>query len=154
MPSALGRPAKVISATDLKAKLDRGDDFKLAMALSEWAFTEAHIPGSINMPLYAVKTKTFLKSVPVVLVNEGFRYAELESECRRLAERGSKHQRRGALSMASVALPTGDFGGSRVQFLWRRAARCRRSLCGYKKMTSPLISVKNLTLQFKTDEAW
>jgi rhodanese-related sulfurtransferase len=53
-------------------------------------FTRLHIPGSLNIPLYAVKTKAFLKSFAIVLVNEGFRYAELENECRRLAERGFK----------------------------------------------------------------
>ena len=51
-------------------------------------FERLYIPGSINIALYAVKTKTYLKSAPVVFVNEGFRYAELEAECRRLAERG------------------------------------------------------------------
>jgi rhodanese-related sulfurtransferase len=53
-------------------------------------FERLHIPGSINIPLYAVKTKTYLRSAPVVIVNEGLRYAELENECRRLAERGFK----------------------------------------------------------------
>jgi hypothetical protein len=37
------------SRDELKAELDRGDDFKLVMTLNEWAFTEAHIPGSINV---------------------------------------------------------------------------------------------------------
>jgi rhodanese-related sulfurtransferase len=40
---------KTISRDELKAKLDRGDDFKLVMTLHEWAFSEAHIPGSINV---------------------------------------------------------------------------------------------------------
>ena len=38
-----------ISREELKGKLDRGDDFKLAMALSPWAFEAKHIPGSINI---------------------------------------------------------------------------------------------------------
>jgi rhodanese-related sulfurtransferase len=29
--------------------LDRGDDFKLVMVLSDWAFRASHIPGSINI---------------------------------------------------------------------------------------------------------
>lgn len=40
---------ETIDRDELKAKLDRGDDFKLVMALHEWAFIEAHIPGSINV---------------------------------------------------------------------------------------------------------
>lgn len=39
---------KLISREELKEKLDRGDDFKLVMALSEWAYRAKHIPGSIH----------------------------------------------------------------------------------------------------------
>jgi len=39
----------LISAEELKAKLDRGDDFKLVMVLGDWAFQLMHIPGSINL---------------------------------------------------------------------------------------------------------
>jgi len=37
-----------ISREDLKAKLDRGENFKLLMTLGDWAYQEAHIPGSLN----------------------------------------------------------------------------------------------------------
>lgn len=37
----------LISREELKAKLDRGDNFKLVMALSEWHYRAKHIPGSI-----------------------------------------------------------------------------------------------------------
>jgi len=40
---------ETISRDELKAKLDRGDDFKLVMTLHEWAYNEAHIPGSISV---------------------------------------------------------------------------------------------------------
>ncbi len=39
----------LISREDLKEKLDRGDDFRLVMALSEWEFRAKHIPGSLNV---------------------------------------------------------------------------------------------------------
>jgi rhodanese-related sulfurtransferase len=39
----------IIGRGELKKKLDRGDDFKLVMTLSEWAFEAQHIPGSINV---------------------------------------------------------------------------------------------------------
>ncbi|MCZ6462601.1 MAG: rhodanese-like domain-containing protein [Actinobacteria bacterium] len=39
---------KTIEREDLKAKLDRGDDFKLIMAMHEWGFRVAHIPGSLH----------------------------------------------------------------------------------------------------------
>ena len=40
---------ETIDREELKAKLDRGDDFKLVMTLNQWAFEAAHIPGSINV---------------------------------------------------------------------------------------------------------
>ena len=39
---------KTIEREELKAKLDRGDDFKLIMAMHEWGFRAAHIPGSLH----------------------------------------------------------------------------------------------------------
>ncbi|MGI9529349.1 MAG: rhodanese-like domain-containing protein [Acidimicrobiia bacterium] len=39
---------RTIEREDLKAKLDRGDDFKLVMAMHEWGFNAAHIPGSLH----------------------------------------------------------------------------------------------------------
>jgi rhodanese-related sulfurtransferase len=41
---------KLITHKELKAKLDRGDDFKLVMVLGEYAFNAKHIPGSVNIP--------------------------------------------------------------------------------------------------------
>src|SRR5205809_4277523 len=47
--AALGRePIRTISREELKSKLDRGDDFKLIMALNRWAFEAKHIPGSLH----------------------------------------------------------------------------------------------------------
>ena len=34
----------IIDREELKEKLDRGDDFKLVMTLSEWAYEAQHIP--------------------------------------------------------------------------------------------------------------
>jgi len=47
--AALGsEPIRTISRDELKAKLDRGDTFKLVMALSRWAYDAKHIPGSLH----------------------------------------------------------------------------------------------------------
>jgi rhodanese-related sulfurtransferase len=83
-------PSLAISVEAVLYKLKRNQKFTLVDVRSEKDFERLHIPGSINIPAYAVKTKTYLKHAPVVLVNEGFHYAELENECRRLAERGFK----------------------------------------------------------------
>ena len=41
-------PIHTVSREELQAKLARGDDFKLIMALNRWAFDAKHIPGSIH----------------------------------------------------------------------------------------------------------
>ena len=47
--AALGdEPVRTISREELKAKLDRGDDFKLIQALNRWAYEAKHIPGSLH----------------------------------------------------------------------------------------------------------
>ena len=39
-----------ISREDLKAKLDREDDFILVETLSEEQYEHAHLPGAVNLP--------------------------------------------------------------------------------------------------------
>lgn len=51
-------------------------------------YIKIHIPGSMNVPLYSIKTKPFLKKTPIVLVNNGFNYNRLENECKKLKESG------------------------------------------------------------------
>lgn len=47
--AALGaEPIRTIERDELKAKLDRGDDFRLIMALNRWAYDAKHIPGSLH----------------------------------------------------------------------------------------------------------
>ena len=53
-------------------------------------FERLHIAGSLNIPLHAVKTKAFLRSFAVVLINAGFQYSLLLSECRKLTDLGFK----------------------------------------------------------------
>ncbi len=38
---------RMITRDDLKAKLDRGDDFRLVMVMERWHYEAEHIPGSI-----------------------------------------------------------------------------------------------------------
>lgn len=55
---------------------------------SAQAYERARIPGSLNIPLFAVKTKGFLRRRQVVLVDEGFGSRALDEECRKLRETG------------------------------------------------------------------
>ncbi|PIR52526.1 rhodanese-like domain-containing protein [Candidatus Peregrinibacteria bacterium CG10_big_fil_rev_8_21_14_0_10_49_10] len=42
--------ADIVSASDLKAKIDAGEDFVLLNALGAEQFAQMHIPGSVNIP--------------------------------------------------------------------------------------------------------
>jgi rhodanese-related sulfurtransferase len=42
--------APTITREELKAKMDRGDDFVLVEALSPKHYASAHLPGAINLP--------------------------------------------------------------------------------------------------------
>ena len=39
---------RTIGRAELKGMLDRGDDFRLVMALGRWAYDAKHIPGSLQ----------------------------------------------------------------------------------------------------------
>lgn len=54
------------------------------------SFEKFNIPGSINIPLFAIRTKAFLKTKSLILVNEGYNYSQLEQECERLRKSGFK----------------------------------------------------------------
>jgi rhodanese-related sulfurtransferase len=42
--------ADPISRDELRAKIDRGESFRLVETLPEAAYREAHLPGAINLP--------------------------------------------------------------------------------------------------------
>ncbi len=52
------------------------------------AFDQYHIAGSLNIPLHAIKTKTYLKTKPIVLVNEGYVVSPLAAACESLNAAG------------------------------------------------------------------
>ena len=41
---------KTIGRADLKAKIDRGDDFVLLEVLSEQSYARGHLPGAVRFP--------------------------------------------------------------------------------------------------------
>jgi rhodanese-related sulfurtransferase len=57
----------LIARDELKEKLDRGDDFKLVCALSEWAFQAKHIPGSLHVDNPQNATKMLDKTDEIVV---------------------------------------------------------------------------------------
>jgi rhodanese-related sulfurtransferase len=63
-------------------------------------FERLRIPGSMNIPLHFIKTKPFLKGSPIVIINKGFGYSRLISECRHLKALGFN------ISILDGGLPT------------------------------------------------
>ena len=97
-----------ISPDAVLYKLKQKQKFTLVDVRNPEDFARLHIPGSLNIPLYAVKTKIFLKSFPIVLINAGFHYSPLATECRKLKDMGFK------IFILDGGLPAWKRKGSRI----------------------------------------
>ncbi|MFZ2633052.1 MAG: rhodanese-like domain-containing protein [Desulfosalsimonadaceae bacterium] len=77
-----------VSIDSVLYKIKQKRDVAFIDVRNQDEYTKIHIPGSMNVPLYSIKTKPFLKKTPIVLVNNGFNYNQLENECKKLKEGG------------------------------------------------------------------
>jgi len=77
-----------ISTESALSMLKRKQDILFIDARDREAFEKFRIPGSIHIPLYALKTKAFLKDKPLVLVSEGYPNFALEQTCKGLRDAG------------------------------------------------------------------
>ncbi|MBW1706816.1 MAG: rhodanese-like domain-containing protein [Deltaproteobacteria bacterium] len=81
-------PSLFVSPETVLYALKQKQDMVLVDVRDARDFESFRIPGSINIPLFALRTKTFLKHKQLVLINEGFNYGPLERECRNLKDTG------------------------------------------------------------------
>jgi len=81
-------PDLYISTESLLNNPDQKKKSILVDVRTKEKFNSFGIPGSINIPLYAIKTKPMLRSQSVVLVNEGFSNHRLEETCKTLRKNG------------------------------------------------------------------
>lgn len=81
-------PGLFITANEVKKKNKSKDRPVLVDVRSKAKFALFKIPGSLNLPLYAIKTKEILKTEFIVLLNEGFHNSPLIRECNSLREKG------------------------------------------------------------------
>ena len=58
---------KTIGHGELKQKLDRQDDFRLVMALGEWAYQAKRIPGSVHFATMREALHTLNKEEEIVV---------------------------------------------------------------------------------------
>jgi len=85
-----GDSSFAISPDEVLYKLKQKQKITLVDVRNPEDFARLHMPGSLNIPLYAIKTKFFLKSFIIVLINEGLNFSRLETECRKLKDMGFK----------------------------------------------------------------
>lgn len=86
--SAGGCLSKSISIESVLQKLREKQELILIDVRNNREFEKFRIPGSVNIPLFALRTKIFLKSKPLVLINEGHSYRQLMDECAILSDAG------------------------------------------------------------------
>jgi rhodanese-related sulfurtransferase len=79
-----------VTATELLHRAKQNRRMIMVDVRSPEEFERLRIPGSINLPLYAAKTKAFLKTQSFALVSAGCEWRDLESECKRLQQSGLK----------------------------------------------------------------
>lgn len=75
------------TVSELKSKLGH---VKLVDVRSAAVFQKLHITDSVNLPLFAVKTKTYWRDQSVVLLNEGHSLEAMREEAVRLSAMGFK----------------------------------------------------------------
>jgi rhodanese-related sulfurtransferase len=112
--AALGpQPIRTIGRDELKGKLDRGDDFKLIMALNRWAFDAKHIPGSLHFDTPAELYAAVEPEDEVVVYCSNIDCLSTVALYRDLVRRGYRNVRRyagGLLDWEDAGLPLeGEF---------------------------------------------
>jgi rhodanese-related sulfurtransferase len=101
-------PIPTISREELQAKLSRGDDFKLIMALNRWAFDAKNIPGSIHFDAPADLYAAVQPDDKVVVYCSAVDCLSSVALYRELVRRGYQNVRRysgGLLDWESAGLP-------------------------------------------------
>ena len=84
----------LISTQELKKKVDRGDDFKLVMALGEWEYNAKHIPGSLRVSTVEEALEALDPKDEIVLYDSGPRCPASRMACRVLRYHGYQRLRR------------------------------------------------------------
>ena len=89
----------LIDREELKEKLDRGDDFKLVMALGEWEYLARHIPGSMRVSSPEEGLEVLDPDDEIVIYDSGPACPASRMACRFLKARGYRRVRRYAAGL-------------------------------------------------------
>lgn len=105
----------LIDIQELKAKLDRGDDFKVVMTLGEWEYRTTHIPGSVRVSTVEEALTALAPEDEIVLYDSGPTCTASRMALRILKTRGYARVRRyagGLEEWANAGYPlTGENAG-------------------------------------------
>jgi len=82
-----------ITPSQLKQKLRINPNLILIDTRVNNQYNNLKIPNSIHMPIYSIKTKSFLKNSQLVLINEGYAYDPLIEEVKQLVNQGFRFVR-------------------------------------------------------------
>jgi rhodanese-related sulfurtransferase len=85
---------KLISRDELKNKLERKDNFKLVMALGDWAYRAKHIPGSIHFATPEEALASLDQDDDIVVYCSGYDCIASIYAYKYLVHHGYKHVRR------------------------------------------------------------
>jgi rhodanese-related sulfurtransferase len=116
--AALGtQPIRTIDRIELETKLDRGDRFKLIMALNRWAYDAKHIPGSLHFDTPDELYAAVLPEDEVVVYCSNVDCLSSVALYRDMVRRGYRNVRRysgGLLDWEDAGLPLeGEFAMAR-----------------------------------------
>jgi len=81
-------PTLSVTVESVLKKLQEGEEIILVDIRKRSSFEKFWIPGSLNIPLFSVKTKKLFKLKSLILINEGYNYTHLEKECQALRAAG------------------------------------------------------------------
>ena len=105
---------KEITRKELKAKIDRGDDFYLVEALARWHYEMSHLPRAINLPYEFVDEAEKVlpdKRAQIVVYCMNEECEASREEARELEEMGYRHilhYAGGKQGWISLALPSSE----------------------------------------------
>ena len=112
--------AQDIKRDELKAKIERGDDFVLVDALSQQHYERSHLPGAINLPYEFVddaEQKLPDKNAEIVVYCMNVNCAASGEEVRELTEMGYanvRHYAEGKQDWIQAGLPVESKRKSRL----------------------------------------
>ena len=106
---------ELIDTQELKAKLDRGDGFKVVMTLGEWEYRTSHIPGSMRISTVQEALEALDPEDEIVLYDSGPSCPASRLAFRFLKDHGYERVRRYAGGLEAWATASYPLEGESVE---------------------------------------